>query len=126
MFLFCIFIFLVCLYGYTFYYLHKQYKKYKNKIECYPVKHSLDNEGRLQYSVNGHLWTYILGYSDKVNYGGYIGPGLTYITFKPDEIDEYKSWCNMLHSMQLCHKWNIAALDKYRQAIENLNNKNKN
>jgi len=97
--------------GYVYF---TNYKKLKYKYEkCWPVQHRLDKDGNLQYSVDGKLWTYIVGYAEDFDYGTGHGPALGYIQFKSDETDEYKSWCNMLYSMQKCHEFNKAALDKY-------------
>ena len=99
--------------------IFKNYKNLKYKYEkCWPVQHRLDKDGNLQYSVDGKLWTYIIGYTEDFDYGTGHGPALGYIQFKSDEEDEYKSWCNMLYSMQQCHEFNKKALDLYIGKIQ--------
>ena len=94
------------------------YKKLKYKYEkCWPVQHRLDKDGNLQYSVDGKLWTYIVGYAEDFDYGTGHGPALGYIQFKSDETDRYKAWCNMLYSIQKCHEFNKKALDLYIEKI---------
>jgi hypothetical protein len=109
-----LFIVLVIIIGLFCFQIFKKYKNLKYKYEIYwPVQHRLDKDGNLQYSVDGKLWTYIIGYVEKFNYGTGYGPALSYIQFKSDEEYEYESWCNMLYSMQKCHEFNKKALDLY-------------
>lgn len=95
------------------------FKNYKNlKYEkCCPVQHRLDKDGNLQYSVDGKLWTYIIGYAEDFDYGTGHGPALCYIQFNSDETDRYKSWCNMLYSIDKCNEFNKKALDLYIKKI---------
>lgn len=104
------------------------FKNYKNLIykyeKCWPVQHRLDKDGNLQYSVDGKLWTYIVGYVEDFDYGTGHGPALVYIQFNSDETDIYESWCNMLYSIQQCHEFNKKALTQYIEKIhECLKNK---
>lgn len=118
-FLIALFIITGIILGIVGYHLFNNYKKLKYKYEkCYPVQHRLDADGNLQYSVDGKLWTYIVAYTDDFDYGTGHGPALGYIQFKSDEGDEYKSWCNMLYSMQQCHEFNEKALDLYIGKIQ--------
>lgn len=113
-----LFIVLGMMIGIFGFYIFKNYKNLKYKYEkCWPVQHRLDKDGNLQYSVDGKLWTYIVGYAEDFDYGTGHGPALGYIHFNSDEIDKYKSWCNMLYSMQQCHEFNKKALTRYIEKI---------
>lgn len=101
--------------GATLYSIYEKYKEYKTKLTWWPVQHRLDDKNRLQYSVDGKLWTYIMGFEDEHDYGDYKGPGFGYIVITPEELD---TWRNMLYTLQKCHEWNKAALNHYREAIE--------
>lgn len=98
-------------------YLYKIHKDFKLRCKNYPVKHRLDENGYFQYSVDGKLWTYLMGFVEDFNYGKYKGPGFTYIKFLSNETDTYKQWCNMLNNIDECHEWNKSALNHYREAI---------
>lgn len=104
--------------------IYDKNKKIKELQKVYPVKHRLDSFYRLQYSVDGKLWTYVMGFKKDLNYfktkdGKWLkAPGLTYIVFDSNETDEYKSWCMMLNNINECHKWNKAVIEHYRQALE--------
>ena len=55
------------------------------------------------------------------------GSFLSYMKYK-DELDsDYINICNVLSTMQACHKWNENELNKYKNSIEKyLSNKKDN
>ena len=95
--------------------MYNRYKELKLKLKWWPVLHRLDDQNRLQYSVDGKLWTYVMGFVEEFDYGTYKGPGFTYIVLEDEELDE---WSNMLYTLQKCHEWNRSALNHYREAID--------
>ena len=86
--------------------------KYENS---YPVKHRLDKNNNLQYSVDGNLWTNIIIYNSPYEYNNQ-DPTLTYLNLKNE--NSYNAWCNTLSTLQKCHEWNKNALDSYVEAIK--------
>jgi hypothetical protein len=90
--------------------------KYKYKY-AYPVKHRLDDNGFLQYSIDGKTWTNIIKYINTEK-----GPELKYMHYDKDSSD-YVNICNLLNTMQICHKWNKNEFRKYKSSITEYLNK---
>ena len=104
--------------------IYDKTKKIKELQKVWPVKHRLDNCYRLQYSVDGKHWTYVMAFKENLNYfrtkdNKFLkAPGLTYVVFDSTKDEEYKSWCMMLNNIKECHNWNSAVIEHYRQALE--------
>lgn len=103
--------------------LYKKNKELKKIKKNWSIKHRLDKNGYLQYSVDGKLWTHIMGYDENTNYGEYTAPGFGYLKFDSENDEKYPMWCNMLNTMQKCHEWNKAALEHYREGMTHYLNK---
>ena len=97
--------------------IYNMYKKLKKKYKtAWPAKHRLDANGNLQYSVDGKIWTNILGYSEDFDYGKYKGPALEYIHI--DNTGAFNVWKNNLSTIERCHEWNRKALDTYIREVK--------
>ena len=117
-FLFVICFIIIVLLSINFVSISNKYNKLKYMYEYeWPVKHRLDHNGFLQYSVNGVLWTHIVGYNECFDFGDHKGPFLEYLKFEGEDDDNYKAFCNTLSTMQKCHEWNRNALDLYINEI---------
>ena len=106
---------LVVLCTYTTY-INIKHTKYKYKY-AWPVQHRLDNNGFIQYSVDGKTWTNLIKFVNGKN-----GPELNYMHYDNDSSD-YINICNILKTMQLCHQWNKNEFRKYKSSITEYLNK---
>ena len=87
-------------------YVNIKHTIYKYKY-AWPVKHRIDN-GIMQYSVDGKLWTDIVIYDFDLKY------------LKPKDNDEFESYKTKLNTMQECHKWNTEQLRLYCNKIREI------